>query len=138
MIEPKTSAKEILVNLVHTGIGTEDYHLFEGATLADLLRASGTSTRDVAVLVDGVSPEESLTLHDGIVVTLVPQPKSIPGEEPWRAEVTSFRDEALFLEYSEALKARREEEISEGDSKARSSWIPTLSATFRKEIPSEF
>ena len=64
MIEPKTSAVEILVHLVRPGRAC-DYHLSEGATLADLLRLSGTSTMNQAVFVDGVPPEESLPLHNG-------------------------------------------------------------------------
>jgi len=118
MIEPKTSTGEILVHLVRPGVEAGDYHLSEGATLADLLRISGASTTNQAVFVDGVPPEESLPLHNGIVVTLVPLPKSRAGEEPWRAEIPSFRDEGLFQEFSEALKSRRHEDITEGDPKA--------------------
>jgi hypothetical protein len=108
MIEPKTSAAEILVHLVRPGVGASDYHLSEGATLADLLRHSGASTTDQAVFVDGVPPEESLPLHNGVVVTIVPRPRHAAGDEPWRAAVPAFRDEALFQEYSAALKTRRQ------------------------------
>ncbi len=103
MSEPKTSTAEILVHLVRPGVGTRDYHLFEGATFADLLRLSGTLLSNQAVFIDGVSPEEALPLHDGMVVTVVP--KNTPGDEPWRAIVPAFRDDAVFEEYSEALKA---------------------------------
>jgi sulfur carrier protein ThiS len=118
MIEPKTSIADILVHLVRSGVGDDAYHLSEGATLADLLRISGTSTRNQAVLVNGVAPEESLPLQEGMIVTLVPRPSRIAGEEPWREEVPSFRDEDLFQEYSEALKARRHDDVTEGDPKA--------------------
>ncbi len=104
MIDPKASTGEILVHLVHPGVAAGDYHLSEGATLADLLRVSGISTTNQAIFVDGVPPDESLPLHNGIVVTLLPW----PGEEPWRAQIPSFRDESLFQEYTEALKARRQ------------------------------
>jgi sulfur carrier protein ThiS len=107
MGELKSSTEEILVHLVRPGVGVQDYHLAEGATLADLLRQSGTSTTDQAVFVDGMAPEERLPLSMGVVVTIVPRPGSADGDEPWRAAVPAFRDEALFQEYSEALKARR-------------------------------
>ena len=86
----------------------------EGATLADLLRLSGASTVNQTVLIDGVPPEESLPLHNGVVVTIVPRPRNAAGDEPWRAAVPALRDEALFQEYSVDLRinesrARREE-----------------------------
>ena len=109
MSKPKTSTEEILVHLVYPGVGARDFHLSEGATLADLLRLSGTSTANQAVLVDGVPPEDSLFLHDGMVVTVAPCLRSGAGVEPWRTAVPSFRDDVLFQEYSEALKARRQE-----------------------------
>lgn len=114
MSELKTSTAEIVVHLLRPGVGAGDYHLAEGATLADLLRLSGASTINQAVFVDGVPPEESLPLHNGVVVTIVPRPRNAATEEPWRAAVPSFRDEALFQEYSEALKARRQEGDPEG------------------------
>jgi len=108
MNEPKTSTEEILVHLVRPGFGTRDYHLSEGATLADLLRLSGT-TANQAVLVDGLPPEEGLALREGLVVTIVSRPKNVTGDDPWHAAVPAFRDEALFQEYSEALRSRRQE-----------------------------
>jgi sulfur carrier protein ThiS len=109
----KSSTEEILVHLIRPGVGVQDYHLAEGATLADLLRRAGTSTADQVVLVDGIPPEESLPLSIGSVVTLVPRPANIAGGEPWRASIPAFRDEALFREYCDALKARRDEDDSE-------------------------
>jgi hypothetical protein len=107
MGELKSSTEEILVHLVRPGVGVQDYHLAEGATLADLLRQSGTSTTDQSVFVDGVPPEEGLPLSMGVVVTIVPRPGNDAGDEPWRAAVPAFRDEALSREYSETLKALR-------------------------------
>jgi hypothetical protein len=52
----KTSTAEIQVHLVRPGIAARDYHLPEGATIADLLRRSGAPAVDQAVLVDGVTP----------------------------------------------------------------------------------
>jgi len=108
MSEPKTSMVEILVHLVRPAVGARDYHLPEGATLADLLRLSRASTTHQAVFVDGVPPEEALSLRDGAVVTIVPRPANAATDEPWRATIPAFRDEALFQEYDETLKARRQ------------------------------
>src|ERR1022692_1375604 len=52
MSELKTSTEEILVHLVRPGVGERDYHLSAGATLADLLRLSETSTTNQAVFID--------------------------------------------------------------------------------------
>jgi hypothetical protein len=109
MSKSKTSTEEILVHLVRPGVGTRDYHLSAGATLAELLRLSETSTTNQAVFIDGVPPEEVLTLHEGVVVTIVPRPRYAAGDEPWRATVPAFQDEALFQEYSDALKVLRDE-----------------------------
>lgn len=110
----KTSTAEIQVHLVRPGIAARDYHLPEGATLADLLRRSGAPA-DQAVLVDGVTPEEALALHDGAVVTIVPRPEDAAGDEPWRATLPALQDEDLYREYAEALKARRRSEDPEED-----------------------
>ena len=51
-----------------------------------------------------------LTLHEGVIVTIVPRPRNAVGDEPWRATIPAFQDEALFQEYFDALKARRHED----------------------------
>jgi len=109
MSELKTSTERILVHLVRPGVGARDYHLSAGATLADLLRLSETSMTNQAVFVDGVPPEEVVPLCEGVVVTIVPRPGNAAGDAPWRATVPAFQDEALFQEYSDALKACRHE-----------------------------
>jgi sulfur carrier protein ThiS len=109
----KTSTAEIQVHVVRPGVAARDYHLPEGATLADLLCRSGAPAAGQAVLVDGVTPEEALALRDGAVVTIVPQPGHAAGAEPWRATIPAFRDEDLFREYTEALEARRRAEDPE-------------------------
>jgi hypothetical protein len=96
MSESKTSTTEILVHLVRSGVGARDYHLPEGATLADLLRLSGASTMNQTVLVAGVPRDEGLVLREGVVVTVVPRLGNDAGDEPWRAAVPAFRDEQLF------------------------------------------
>jgi len=113
MSESRTSTEEILVHFVRPGVDTHDYHLSEGATLADLLRLSGVSMENQAVLIDGVPPEQAVPLRDGVVVTIVPQPRNADDDEPWRAAVPAFRDEAISREYSEAMKARRESDPGE-------------------------
>jgi len=107
MSEPETATVEIQVHLVRPDGGEREYRLPEGATLADLLRRSGASTTNQAVLVDGVLLEEALPLHDGAVVTIIPQTGNVTGDEPWHLTIPAFQDEALFQEYNEALKARR-------------------------------
>ena len=96
MSELKTPPEGIVVHLVRAGVAVRDYHLSTGATLADLLRLSEASTTNQSVFVDGVSPEETLTLRDGAIVAIVPQPRRIAGDEPWRATIPSFEDEVIF------------------------------------------
>jgi hypothetical protein len=89
----KTSTAEIRVHLIRPGVAARNCQLPEGATLADLLRLSGALAADQAVLVDGLTPEESLTLRDGAVVTIVPRPRAATGNEPWRAIIPAFQDD---------------------------------------------
>jgi hypothetical protein len=96
-----------LVRLVRPGLGTQKYRLPEGATLAELLHRSGATTTNQAVYVDGVMGGDSVPLHDGAVVVIVPQLRNGAVDEPWRATIPSFQDEALFQQYSDILKARR-------------------------------
>ncbi len=113
----KTSTAEIQVRLVRPGIVARDFHLPEGTTLADLLHRSGSLAAGQAVLVDGVTPEEALALHDGAVVTIVPHSGYAVGAEPWHATIPAFRDDDLFREYTEVLEARRRaEDPDEGSS----------------------
>jgi hypothetical protein len=109
MSELKTSTEEILVHLVCPGVGARDYHLAVGATLADLLRLSETSMVSQAVFIDGVALEEAVPLHSGAMVTIVPRSSNAAGSEPWRATIPAFCDDALFQEYSDAVKARRDD-----------------------------
>jgi hypothetical protein len=109
----KTTTVEIQVHLVRPGVAVRAYQLPEGATLADLLRCSGSAAAGQAFLIDGATPAEALVLHDGAVVTIVPQSGNAVGAEPWRATIPAFQDEDLFREYTEALKARRRAEDPE-------------------------
>ena len=118
MSELKTSTEKILVHLVRAGNGAEDYNLSAGATLADLLYVSQTSTAHHTVFINGVPPDEAVPLHEGAVITIVPRPTDAAGGEPWRATIPAFQDEALYQEYSDALNARRREVNSDEESQA--------------------
>ena len=102
--KPKT-----VVDLIRLGVGVQKCALPAGATLAELLRRSGVNTTNRDVQVDGATVEESLPLHDGAVVTIVPGPKNTAVDEPWRATIPSFQDDALFQQYTQILKARRQD-----------------------------
>jgi sulfur carrier protein ThiS len=99
-------ANRTLARLVRPGIGVQRYYLSNGATLADLLRRSKATTTNHAVYVDGVVVQESAPLHNGAVVMIVPETRNAALDEPWRATIRSFQDEALFRQYTETLKAR--------------------------------
>ena len=97
----------IVVRLARPGAKPEEFHLPEGATLADLLRASGTLTADQSVLVGGVPLEDALTLTDGVVVTVMPSPP-IDGKTPWQySSAPLFGDDAEFREFMEIMKEQR-------------------------------
>jgi sulfur carrier protein ThiS len=115
MSELKTSAREISVHLDGLGVGERDYILPEGATLADLLSRSGTSTADQVVFIDGVPLERLLPLRAGMVVSVVPRLTNGGGGEPWRATIPALQDDDLSREYFEILEARRREDKSDAD-----------------------
>jgi hypothetical protein len=113
MNEVKTSTDEILVHFIRPGLGPRDYHLAEGAKLADLLRLAGVSTADQAVFIDGVPPEEASPLREGVVVTVVPRSSDDAAQTPWHASVPALRDADIAREYSDAMKTRREADMGE-------------------------
>jgi sulfur carrier protein ThiS len=100
---------KILVKIVQPGLGVQEYSLPEGATLAELLRRHGATTANQIVSVDGLIVEEKVPLHDGAVAVIVPQSRNAAGDEPWRATVPSFRDEALFRQYTDLLESGRQQ-----------------------------
>jgi hypothetical protein len=83
-----------------------------------LLRRSGATVTNQAVYLDGVLAEETVPLRDGAVVMIVPLPRNAPVDEPWRTTIPSFRDEALFRQYTETLKARHRNLGPDEDPKA--------------------
>jgi hypothetical protein len=107
MSEGTTATAEIQVILGRPGLGTQAYHLPEGATLADLLRQSGATTCNQDIFVNGIIAEETVPLPDRAVVFIIPQRGNAADIEPWRATIPAFRDEALFQEYAEILRERR-------------------------------
>jgi len=96
-----------LVRLVRPGFRVQKFCLPTGATLAELLRKSEAPTTNQVVYVDGVRTELTVPLHHGAVVMIVPQARNAAVDEPWRATIPSFRDEALFQQYTDVLKSRR-------------------------------
>jgi hypothetical protein len=111
----ETTTSEIVIHLARPGVAAQEYHLPEGATLADFLKSAGLSSTDPQIYIQGVPIEETLRLRDGEVVTIVPR-SSVKGNEPWRATIPAFRDNALFEEYMDILKANRQKEYPEEDS----------------------
>ena len=70
------------VTLVRPGIGTETVALPEGSTLADLLRQAGVKTRNSSIFIDGRELAEHLVLKNGMVITVVPQPRTPQARGP--------------------------------------------------------
>ncbi len=116
MSEPQTSTAEILVHLVRRATEVQDFHLAEGSTVADLLRASGIAT-DPGILIDGVPIEESIRLVEGSVVTIGPAAKN-DNDGQWGPPITAFQDEELWREYREILEANRRRSYPEEDLEA--------------------
>ncbi len=106
---PETTTAEIVIHLARPGVAAQEYHLPEGATLADFLKSAGLSSTDPQIYIQGVPIEETLRLRDGEVVTIVPR-SSVKGNEPWRAKISSFQDDAIFDEYMEIMRELRRRE----------------------------
>ena len=115
MSEMEVLPPEIVVHLVAPDGYERDYRMPGGITLAEFLRRSGTSTEDRSVLVDGAPPEDALPLRPGAVVTVALRSGVVAGNEPWRATIPAFRDEALFREYLEVIEAGRREADNDED-----------------------
>jgi hypothetical protein len=102
--KPKTLAR-----LVRPGFRAKKFYLSNGATVGDLLHRSEATTTNHVVYVDGEIVEETAPLYNGAVVMIVPQTRNRAVDEPWRGKIRSFQDDALFQQYTETLKARRED-----------------------------
>ena len=50
---------------------------------------------------------------------IVTRPQNAAVEEPWRATIPSFQDDALFKQYMETLKARRHDPDTEAEGPER-------------------
>jgi len=106
--KPKQEKKNgVALTLIREGIGREDYTLREGATLADLLRQAQTQTKGAMIFIDGRSLEEYLVLKSGMIVSVVPGPRTAAADERWRETFGMFRDNEPFREMSEAVEASR-------------------------------
>ena len=101
---PETSTG-IVVRLARPGASSpRNSTCPKGATLADLLRASGTLTADQSVLIGGVPLEEAVALTDGVVVAVMPRPAVESEKEPCAVPIVAFDDEATWAEYIEIMK----------------------------------
>ena len=69
-----------------------------------------------SVFVGTVPLEKTSPLHEGAVLTIAPQSANDARGEPWRASIPAFQDESLFQEYSDAMRARRDEVILDDES----------------------
>jgi hypothetical protein len=98
---------QIMVALVRPGDGLQKCRLPEGSTLADLLSRTGATTNGQTVLVNDVIAEESLVLPHQATVTIVPAPRNAASGEPPQGAVPSLRDDLIFEQYRDILKARR-------------------------------
>jgi hypothetical protein len=113
MSEPQTSTAEILVHLVRPGVEAQDFHLAEGSTVTDLLRASGIATANQGILIDGVPIEEAVRLVEGAVVTIGSSTGQMRVDKPWHQRISAFQNEELWREYREILENQRRESRSE-------------------------
>lgn len=98
---------KVRIRLLRPGHPVERFCLVEGTTLAELLRRAGVATMNRVILMDGAPVEEKVLLQDGAVVTIVPTPRNASADQPWRATIPSFRDEALYQQYRDILETRR-------------------------------
>ena len=94
-----------LVHLVRPGVGAQKYAC-PGRPSRNCCTIRATTTNQ-AVYIDGVMAGETVPLHHGAIVMIVPQSGNGAVNEPWRTTIPSFQDEALFQQYTEILKARR-------------------------------
>lgn len=109
--EPK-----IRVRLVRPGIGVHQYQLSGGATVADLLHTAEVVGANHEIYVDGLIAEETVPLHDDVIVLVIARARDAAVDQPWRATIPSFRDDHLFRQYTDALKSRRQQpEPDEGE-----------------------
>jgi hypothetical protein len=99
---------EIEVTLVRAGLARQRYRLPVGSTLADLLERSGAMTGGQTVRLDDAIPEEPLVLHDKAIVTIIPATENAAGAGTHQLSVPSLRDDSIFEEFRDILKARRQ------------------------------
>jgi len=98
------------VTLIRPGVGVQKIVLAEGATLADLLRQENVGTRNSVVTVDGKELAEHLVLREGMVITVVPQPRNAASERSWRDLMGDFHDDPVFEEMMQAIEDNRQRE----------------------------
>jgi hypothetical protein len=89
-------------------------HLDEGLSPADAAVHAGMTVEEVEALAHRFA--ESGLAGVGLGRTLKPSNAKV--DEPWRATIDSFQDDALFRQYTEILKARRRDLGPAEDSEA--------------------
>lgn len=104
---------EVVVTLVRPGVDAQKLRLPEGSTLEDLIDRSGASKARQTITVNGIIPERSLPLRNGAVVIFVSTPGNAAGGEHLPSGVPSLRDDGLFEQYRDILKARRKSRARE-------------------------
>jgi hypothetical protein len=88
--------------------------LAAGLSPAEAATHAGIPKEEVEALATGYA-ERGLA---GVDLAGKPKARNTGVEEPWRETIPSFRDEALFQEYTEALKARHRDLVPDEDPEA--------------------
>lgn len=96
------------VILVRPGAGREEYELPGGSTVADLLRAAHASPDNQDVLIGDRALAESLPLHPGMVISIVPRVRNASGS--WRELIDQPGVRQAFEEVMQAVNEERESE----------------------------
>jgi hypothetical protein len=110
--EPKmgkasTAKRGMEVSLLRPKRESSTFRLPEGATLGDLLREAGTGFGSANILVDGRPIEDLVGLASGMVVTILPAPRTSPNDA-WIETVGMFADDPTFEEGVAEGRAIRE------------------------------
>ncbi len=113
------------ISIVRPGFGRQSYSMPVGSTLGELFEKVGVTTEGQLFTINGEPADRSTPLTAPAVVDLIPVSEGLaadssrPGREsglkPWHATIPEFRDEGLYRAFREALEARREADLAEGD-----------------------
>jgi hypothetical protein len=76
----------------------------------DLLRQANVQRDHSEVFIDEKELAEHLVLKTGMIIRIVPGPKSVADRESWRETIGMFKDDPAFEEMMQAVWAAREAE----------------------------